>query len=322
MIFGCQTSATRKSVKPIIEQHNSLLFYPVEYEGLEQSPNIVYTGAAPNQHSLPAVIWAMQQFGTNIYLIGSDYVYPRATNEIIKEFLPKLGAVIVGEEYVSLNAEYVADAVKKLVAAKPSFIFNTIVGNTQIPFFAELKKQMGDHPIPIMSSSVDDSLVRTILKNVAGSYNTWNYYEVIEGAANKKFVNAIKSTYGKNQVVTDPMEAAYIGVHLWAEAVKQATSTRTDAILQSLQKTAYKAPEGFVSVKVENHHLFKTVRIAQITDDGADNILWASRLPVDPEPYPNNLFIAQQLSNIRSVNDWNKYLEDLYIGWGEQWEAP
>ncbi len=323
VVFGCQTSATRKTVGPIFEQYNSLLFYPVEYEGLEQSPNMVYTGAVPNQHSLPATIWAMQQFGHKMYLIGSDYVYPRATNTILKDILPRLGAEIVGEEYVPLTAEQMTNSIKKIIAAKPDFIFSTIVGATLIPFFQELKAQMDGKEIPIMSSSVDDSLIRNVgIKNIVGSYNSWNYYQSIQGTINKDFVTNMRNSFGKHQVVTDAMEAAYIGVHLWAEAVKRGRSFAKDAVLKSLKETAYKAPEGFVSVRVSNHHLYKTVRIAKISEAGTGAIIWQSRLPVEPEPYPTNLFIAQQLGKVRSVNDWNNYLKDLYTDWGKQWEAP
>ncbi len=333
VVFGCWTSASRKTVAPILEKHKRLLFYSVQYEGLEKSPNVVSTGSVPNQQALPATFWCMKKFGKRIFLAGSDYIFPRAANAIIKEFASYLDAEIVGEEYLPLGMENAASLVQKIIAAKPDFILNTLNGSTNIHFFQELNAstqyQNAGKRIPVMSLSVDDSLARAIgINNVAGSYTCWNYYESLPGIVNKKFVQKIKNAYGKNQVITDPMDSAYLGMHVWAEAVKRAGTTEMDAVLESLKETTFRAPDGFVSVDSANHNTINTVRIAQFSKDPAtgsarSDVIWAAHQPTVPVAYPSNLYIVHELlGKVRSVSDWDKFLYYLYLGWGKQWEAP
>jgi urea transport system substrate-binding protein len=314
VVFGCWTSASRKTVKPVFEKHNHLLFYPVQYEGLEQSKNIIYTGAAPNQQIIPAVKWAFDNIGKRMFLVGSDYVFPRTANEIIKEQIKSLKGEIAGEEYMLLGSNSVEAAVKKIIDTKPDVILNTINGDTNVAFFKALRAAgITPQKIPTMSFSLAEAELTAMgAKEMVGDYASWNYFQSIDSKQNQQFVNNFKQKYGANRVTDDPMEAGYFGVHLWALAVKEAKSTAVDAVKKALPSQSFNSPEGVVYIDADNNHTWKVARIGKIKENGQFDIVWSSENPIRPAPFP---FYKQR-------SEWESFLDNLYNGWKQSWANP
>jgi len=311
VIFGCWTSACRKTIKPVIESNNHLLFYPVQYEGLESSPNIIYTGAAPNQQIIPAVKWASDNLGKRFFLVASDYVFPRAANAIIKDQVSVLGGEILGEDYILLGSRDVEKTIERIVKTQPDVILNTINGDTNVFFFRELRRAgITPDQIPTMSFSIAEDELRTLgTKDMAGDYAAWNYFQTIDTEENKEFVKRFKEKYGAHRVTDDPMEAAYFGVYLWAQAVELIGTPEVDKVREAVKNRSYDAPEGLVYINPENNHTWKIARVGKIREDGLFDILWSSENPIRPEPYPS----------FRSQKEWEVFLEDLYEGWDNNW---
>jgi urea transport system substrate-binding protein len=311
--FGCWTSACRKQVKPIVEQHRHLLFYPLQYEGLEQSPYIVYTGAAPNQQIIPAVTWAADNLGNRFYLVGSDYVFPRTANAIIRHVVEILRGTIVGEDYLPLGSRDTRRIVEAIQRARPAVILNTINGDTNVDFFKDLRR-VGITPdeVPAMSFSIAEAELSTMnVEDVAGNYAAWNYFQSIQRDENRTFVSRLQRTYGTSRVAADPMESAYVGVHLWALAVNDAQSLEPDTVRRVLGGQSYPAPQGVVYVDPDTQHTWKMVRIGRIRSDGQFDVVWDSGKPVKPVPYPP----------YRSRAEWEAFLRALYEGWNG-WANP
>ncbi len=314
VVFGCWTSASRKTVKPVFERLDGLLFYPVQYEGLEQSPNIVYTGAAPNQQIIPAVKWSFDHLGKRFFLVGSDYVFPRTANAIIKAQVTALGGEIVGEEYLLLGDVSAEKIAQKIVQARPEVILNTINGDSNVAFFNALR-QAGVSPerIPTLSFSIaENELLHMDAHTITGDYAAWNYFQSVQSPENTRFVAAFRKRFGQARVTDDPMEAAYFGVYLWAHAVTAAGTTEVTAVRQALGHQSLAAPEGIVSIDSETRHTWKTVRVGKIRPDGQFEIVWSSETPTRPLPYPA----------FRSKPDWDAFLENLQTGWGGAWAHP
>jgi urea transport system substrate-binding protein len=314
-VFGCWTSASRKTVLPVFEKHNHLLFYPVQYEGLEQSPNIVYTGAAPNQQIIPAVRWCVSSLNRKrFFLVGSDYVFPRAAHAIIRDQARCLGAEIVGEEYLLLGSSDVGDLVRKIVAARPDAILNTINGDSNVAFFRALRAA-GVTPdrTPTISFSISEEELSSLrMKDLVGDYAAWNYFQSVERPQNHAFVKRFQARHGKQRFISDPMEAAYFGVHFWAQAVKEAGNDDVSKIRQAVRHQAFDAPEGRVRIDPETQHTSKVFRIGQITRESRFQVIYSSESPIAPIPYPNT----------RSKGDWDAFLLDLHLRWGGQWANP
>jgi urea transport system substrate-binding protein len=288
VVFGCWTSASRKAVLPVFEKRKGLLFYPVQYEGLESSPNIYYTGATTNQQIIPALDYLKSQGKKKIYLVASNYVFPQTANKEIKAYAKANGMTIVGEQYWELGNTDFAAIGGKLKAAKPDAVFNTLNGDSNVAFFKAIKSAgISAAQMPVMSVSIAEQEVKaTGADYLAGELVAWNYYQTTAGAANAKFVADYKKKYGADSVTDDPMDAAYTGVHLWAQAVDKANSTDLDKVRKALAGMTYQAPEGLVTVDGENHHVYKTARIGQITADGQIKEVWNSGpTPIKPDPY-------------------------------------
>jgi len=294
VIFGCWTSASRKAVLPVMEQNNGLLFYPVQYEGLESSPNIFYTGAEPTQQIIPGVEYLLSQGKKKIYLLGSDYVFPRTANTIIKAQLEDAAksdpdVAMVGEEYMPLGGTEFSTIISKIRDAAPDAIFNTLNGDSNVAFFKQLKDAgYTAESLPVMSVSIAEEEVNSIGTDIlTGQLVAWNYYQTTDTPENKTFVAAYKAAYGEKRVTDDPIEAGYFGVYLWKALVEAAGTTDVDTIKETA-KTAnieFKAPEGLVKVEGSNHHTWKTVRIGKIRDDGLIDEVFASDGPIKPDPF-------------------------------------
>ncbi len=287
VVFGCWTSASRKAVLPAFEQGNGLLFYPVQYEGLEQCPNIIYTGAAPNQQIVPGVNYLLAQGKRKIFLLGSDYIFPRTANLIVKAQLAALGGELAGEVYLPLGSRDVDEAIAHILAVKPDAILNTLNGDSNVAFFLRLRATgLKPQDLPVMSVSIAEEEVRAIgAENIAGHLVVWNYFQTVDTAENRKFVKAYKARYGENRVTDDPIEAAYLGVYLWKQAVEKAGSTDMVKVRAAAKNMEFAAPSGKVKIDGETQHTWKTVRIGKVRSDGQIEEIWNSGTPVQPDPF-------------------------------------
>lgn len=314
VVFGCWTSASRRTVKPIFERHDHLLFYPVQYEGLEQSPSIVYTGASPNQQIVPAVKWSFDNLGKKVYLVGSDYVFPRTANALMRVQLAALRAQVVGERYLRLGEQDVSTVVDEIAKTAPDVVLNTINGDTNVAFFKALRAAgMTAQKLPVMSFSVAEDELRSFDgADAAGHFATWNYFQSVDTPENAAFIRRFRAKHGEARVTDDPMEAAYFGVHLWRQAAEDAQSTEPAKVRKALARQSYQAPEGLVSIDPVTQHTWKTVRIGKMREDGQFDVVWTSDKPVRPIPFPIH----------RTREQWDKFLTDLQDDWGGSWAAP
>lgn len=288
VIFGCWTSASRKAVLPVFENNDHLLFYPVQYEGLEASKNIIYTGATANQQIMPGVTWLLKNGHKNFYLLGSDYVFPRTCNLIVKAQLKAEGGNPVGEEYTPLGHTEYSTVINKIKAAKPDIVFNSLNGDSNVAFFKQLRAAgIGPKDIPTMSVSIAEDEIRGIgAENLVGHLAVWNYFMSMDTPENKKFVAAYKAKYGKDRVTDDPIEANYFGVYLWAKAVEKAGNPDPKKVREAVRGLQFKAPEGLVTVDPTNNHVHKIVQVGRVRPDGQFDIIWSSGKPVPPDPFP------------------------------------
>ena len=286
-VFGGWTSASRKAMLPVFEELNGLLWYPVQYEGLEASPNIFYTGATTNQQIVPSVTWLLENRGKKFFLLGSDYVFPRTANKIIKAQLQAEGGEVVGEEYTPLGHTDYSTIISKIKQANPDVVYNTLNGDSNVAFFKQLKDAgITAQDLTTLSVSIAEEEIRGIGADVLeGHLAAWNYYQTTDTPENKAFVEAYKAKYGEDRVTADPIEAGYIAVYLWAAAVEKAGTTDVDAVREAAKGIEWNAPEGKVTVDGDNQHIYKTVRIGEVQADGMFKELWATDGPVKPDPY-------------------------------------
>lgn len=300
-IFGCWTSACRKAVKNVIEKYNHILFYPVQYEGLEQSNNIIYTGSAPNQQIIPGTIWALKNLGSRIYLLGSDYVFPRTANFIIHDIANAKNAEIVSEQYLPLGSGDFDKIVSEIKQLRPDVILNTINGHGNHSFFLK-KHQAGLDDIPVISFSIsEEELAKIPNANIESHYAVWSYFQDIDNPVNHNFVNQVKQHLGAEQAIGDPMEASFIGLHLWVQAVQSAESTNPALIYKTIREQSINAPQGIVSIDGRNHHLRKYIRVGQARTNGHFKIIWETEHAVRPVPFPT----------YRSQSEWEKVVKQI-----------
>ncbi len=313
-VFGCWTSASRRNVRPVIDTHDHLLFYPLQYEGLEQSTNIIYLGATPNQQILPAVEWALLNRYDRLFLVGSDYVFPRAANEIIKDHVDLWRGEIVGEEYLQLGTLDVEAVIDRIVETEPDIILNTINGlETNQAFFQSLRARgLTSEALPSLSFSLSEIELDRDDGSMVGDYVMWNYLQALATPRNIDFVSRFQASYGQQRPVGDPMASAYIGVNLWAAAVEAAGSVEPDEVKAALRGLSINSPAGMVHVDEQNQHLWKTVWLGQIEADGMIRERWSTGIPIPPEPYPAT----------RTVAEWDAFLGGLQAGWNGAWENP
>jgi urea transport system substrate-binding protein len=303
VMFGCWTSVSRKSVLPVVEELNGLLFYPVQYEGEELSKNVFYTGAAPNQQAIPAVEYLMSKDGgaaKRFVLLGTDYVYPRTTNKILRAFLKSKGVADkdIDEKYTPFgHSDYqtiVAD-VKKFAAGGKTAVISTINGDSNVPFYKELGNQgLKATDVPVVAFSVGEEELRGVdTKPLVGHLAAWNYFMSLKNPTNDAFkkqwaeyAKAKKLPGADKPLTNDPMEATYIGIHMWKQAVEKAKSTDTDKVIAAMAGQTFKAPGGMTAtMDAKNHHLHKPVFIGEVKADGQFNVVWKTPAPVKAKPW-------------------------------------
>ncbi|WP_370320933.1 urea ABC transporter substrate-binding protein [Oricola sp.] len=277
VVFGCWTSVSRKSVLPVFEELNSILFYPVQYEGEESQRNVFYTGAAPNQQAIPAVDYLMEEEGVERWVLaGTDYVYPRTTNKILEAYLKDKG---VAEEDIMINytpfghsdwQTIVADIKAFGSAGKKTAVVSTINGDANVPFYKELGNQgIEASDIPVVAFSVgEEELAGLDTAPLVGHLAAWNYFQSVDTPENAEFIKAWKARMGEDRVTNDPMEAHYIGFNMWVKAVEKAGTTDADAVIDALPGIETPNLTGGVSTMLPNHHITKPVLIGEIQADG------------------------------------------------------
>lgn len=301
--FGCWTSVSRKSVLPVYEELNGLLFYPVQYEGEEMSPNVFYTGAAPNQQAIPAVEYLMSKDGgeaKRFFLLGTDYVYPRTTNKILRAFLKSKGVKDsdIEEVYTPFgHSDYqtIVGNIKKFSAGGKTAVISTINGDSNVPFYKELGNQgLKSTTTPVVAFSVGEEELKGIdTKPLVGHLAAWNYFMSVKNPVNSKWIADYKAWAKKKGmanadklVTNDPMEATYVGIQMWAEAVKKAGTTDVNAVRKAMAGISVNAPSGFtLKMDEKNHHLHKPVMIGEVRPDGQFSVVWKTKTPVRAQPW-------------------------------------
>jgi urea transport system substrate-binding protein len=286
-IVGCYTSASRKAVLPILARNKGLLYYPTYFEGQEEDPHVIYTSQSANQSVVQAINWLAKEKGKSIFLVGSDYVYPRTCNLIAKATMKKNGAQLVGEEYAPLGQTDFSAIINKIKAAKPACIYSTVVGGSNVAFFKQLNAAgLGGNKITLLSTVVSENEIEGIgAQNAVGYYACMGYFQSINSPANKKFVGDFKKRYGAKRVIGDPMECAYNSVYLWKKGVEKAKSFDPHAIVVASRNLVLDAPEGEVKVDPMNNYVWKKVRIGRARLDGQFDVVWESAGLVEPVPF-------------------------------------
>jgi len=298
-IFGCWTSPSRIMVKNVVEKYKSLLFYPVQFEGLEDSPHIVYSSTTPNQQLIPGVTWCMQNLGKKFFMVGSD----RLVHEIIKDVVNAHDGTIVGEYYLALGDTNINPIIEQIINSKPDVILNNIEGETNIAFFNELRKRgITPEKIPTMSFSISEPELKLFqTDSMTGDYATWSYFESIDNSENKQFIKKIEAAYGIEEESSDAMEAAYYGVYLWKQAVEKAQSINTSLVIPALHNQAFDAPQGLIHIAENSLQTWQFARVGKIRSDKQFTILWSSEKAIKPLPYPPT----------RTVEEWDKIRVEL-----------
>jgi urea transport system substrate-binding protein len=286
-VFGCYTSASRKAVLPVFEKSKGLLYYPTYYEGLEQSPNIMYTAQEATQSVVAAVEWLAKNKGKSFYLIGSDYIWPRTTNKIAKPTIAKVGGTVAGEDYFPLGHIEFSSAISKIKAAKPDVVLSTMVGGSNVSFYKQLRSAgiTGKNQALLALAVSEEEMSGVGPENAEGFLSCMGYFQSLPGGTNKKFVSAFKAKYGANRVVGDTMECAYIAVYLWKMAAEKAKSFDVEKVVAASSGLAIDAPEGQVKFHEKNHHLWKHARIGTFRPDGQIDMIFESPL-IEPNPFP------------------------------------
>ncbi|MDB0047129.1 urea ABC transporter substrate-binding protein [Porticoccaceae bacterium] len=290
-VMGCWTSASRKAALPVFEQYNGMLFYPTFYEGLEQSPNVVYTGQEATQQIIASIDWVVKTKGVKtFYLLGSDYIWPRTSMKIARKHIAKLGLKVVGEEYYPLGHTQFNSVINKVKLKKPDIIFAAVVGGSNVAFYKQVKAAGIDwrkeKPLMLTISVTEDEVLGIGGENLVGAYSSMKYFQSLTNSNNETFVKAFKEMWGEDSVIGDVTQAAYLGPWIWKYAVEKAGSFDIDKlkeVLPGIEVTT--APEGYVKVH-ENQHLWSRARIGLAREDGQFDVVFESENLIEPNPFP------------------------------------
>jgi urea transport system substrate-binding protein len=300
-LFGCWSSICREAVKPVVEARRHLLFFPMAYEGLEQSAHIIYTGATPNQQLLPAADWAMQGFGRRIYLVGTDGLYPRRVHALLRDFVLLGGGQVLGERHVPLGGGDMAAVVAELQKLQPDVVLSTIAGDANRAFFDALVAA-GLTDLPLLSFSAAEPEMKAYEGGrLDRHFSAWSYLQSQPGPANEAFLARLRRSQGEAAQASDPAVSAYVGVQLWAAAVREVGSAQTDVVNANVLQQIVPAPQGFAAVDSQSRHLWRQLRIAQVKPDGQLSEVYGVTRYIKPEPWPP----------FRSTEHWMALLQRL-----------
>ncbi|MCC5809352.1 MAG: transporter substrate-binding domain-containing protein [Ectothiorhodospiraceae bacterium] len=299
VIFGCYMSSTRKEVLPVIERRNALFFYPTLYEGFEYSANVIYGGAAPNQNSVPLASYVMENYGNRFYFVGSDYIYPRESNRVMRNIVRQGGGEVVGERYVSLEAgpDDFDDILREIDRLRPDVIFSTVVGTGTINLYRAYRRAAcRDLGVPIASLTTNEAEVAAMgAEAAAGHITAAPYFRNIQTAANRRFLERYQRRFGTVSDVTSCCEAAYFQVHLFANALRSTNTTDTDRLREALRGADFDAPQGRVKIDADNNHTYLQSRIGRVDEHGEYIVEMEVTRPIKPDPY----------LVVPALNDWS-----------------
>lgn len=289
VIFGCYMSSSRKEVLPIVERRNALFFYPTLYEGFEYSPNVIYGGACPNQNSVPLANYLMSAYGKRFYFVGSDYIYPRESNRVMRNVLRQGGGEVTGERYFGLNAKAsdFAEVIQEIMQVKPDVIFSTVVGQACIEFYQAYHAAGGDGRIcPIASLTTNEGEIAAIgPEAAAGHITAAPYFRSINSSANRRFLKEYENKFGTTEDVTSGCETAYSQVHMFARALEETGEMDPDCLREALLGASFDAPQGQIKIDADNNHTYLQSRIAKVNDQGEFVIEAKVRRAIKPDPY-------------------------------------
>ncbi|MCH9742122.1 MAG: transporter substrate-binding protein, partial [Proteobacteria bacterium] len=318
-IFGGWTSASRKAMLPVLEQHEGLLFYPVQYEGLEASENVIYTGAAPNQQLNPALTWMVSHFGKRVLLVGSDYIFPRIEFASAKLLLHSIGAEVCDERYMRLGDGNVADLAAVVARCQPDFIVNAVNGGDNLALFSALRAD--DRTTPILSLSIDEMQLKQLILALGDvvtkeHYAAAGYFDSLDTPENSAFIARVEAIQGSSAAsllpISAAMKSAWDSVHLWAQAANIANTTNLAQIQVALAGMSYASATGPVSIELYNRHLWQKIYVAKAQPNGQFHVLWQSSGLVKPTPWPLGY----------NKSTWEAMEAGWYQKWGQQWQAP
>ncbi len=311
-IIGCWTSSSRKAVRAVVEKYNNVLMYPITSEGAEESPNVVVVGASQNQQIVPCALWSYYNLGKKFFLIGTEDIYSRVAQAIIKETLKTVAAEVVGEEYLLWKNVDVSGSIQKILELQPDVIINTIQGDAVEVFFNELRSHgITPEKIPVMSvGSVGETEFAELgVSAMAGDYVTASYFQSIEREENYTFVTNFKKRYGTNASISDWTESGYVSVYLWADAVRAAEDPAPEQVLKHMHNRVINAPEGIVYTDNNELNSWKMIYVGKLRSDGQFTIVWDSESQVQPLNFP--IF--------KKKKEWEQFINDLYVAWGNRW---
>lgn len=313
-IFGCWTSASRRTVRPVIERLKGLMIYPVQYEGVESSPHLIYAGAAPNQQIVPAVQWLFGRGARRFALVGSDYVFPHVANSIVRDLVRSLGGEVVIERYIPLAGGGEDDAARAIAEAKPDVILNTVNGDANRALMRALRTS-GIEPgrTPVMSFSIaEPQIAAWSPDSFAGDFVAATYFESMPTPESRAFARALRAHHGASARASDAVESAYTAFMLWAQGVEDAGTPDPMAVRSAMSGMFAVGPAGIAIVDASTGHLWRSARIGEVMPDGSIRVAWESGAPIRPMPYP--LW--------RSRRDWDRFLSDMRTAWGGSWSSP
>ena len=316
-LFGCWTSASRKAVRPVVEASDSLLLYPVQYEGLEESSCICYSGSCLNQQIIPAVEWTLEQFGNRVFLLGSDYVFPRTANQLIRSMVTSHGGNIVAERYFALGAQDFGEVIAEIRQTRPDAVINTLNGDSNLAFYRQYHAA-GILPAqtPIIATSVTETELESVATVAAGHFACWSYFQSLDTPESREFVSRFKGRYGENRLVSAPAVTAYIQVYLWKQAVERAGTFAPSEVRRCLPGCMLVSPMGELRMEA-NRHLSLPVRIGRLKEDGQFEVVWSKNEVVAPLPwlgvetmdFPGKEMVRQSLAAFADNIDYAWRLE-------------
>lgn len=308
IIFGCWSSSSRKKVIPVLEELNGLMFYSVQFEGLEDSPNVIYLGSTTSQQIVPAVRYFLLKYGLRFYFLGSDYVYSHTAHEIVKDRINIWGGKLVGASYAQMGATDFSAIIADIKQARPDFILNTIAGDSNKAFFeAYTKAGFKANELPVLSSSIGEPEIYHIgIENLQGHYATWSWFADIDTDSNRVF----KAHFLKEDPISDPMATTWFGLRIWVEAVKATKSTDHQKILDYLSGRSFLSPNGMTYIDPDSHFAWNPSFIGKVNERGAYDMVWSSRRPHPPKSFPKT----------RTREAWQGFLDGLYKKWGNHWQ--
>lgn len=286
-LFACWTSSCRKAVRPVVEKHQHLMFYPLQYEGMEQSPYLVYMGAAPNQQIIPGTHWAMEQFGHRVFLLGSDYIFPRAANMLIRDLVQAGNGRVVAERYLAMDATDFGAVIEEIRKLAPDVILNTINGQANQPFFTALAMAGPGMP-PVVSFSVAEPELQAMDNRAVyrEHYAVWGYFQSLPGSRNAEFIARFRERFGEDRVLSDPIITSYNAVMLWARAVSEAESEDPAQVNRTLSRVSLAGPGGIVALEATTRHSWRRVYVGKARLDGQFDAREISETPLRPAPFP------------------------------------